>query len=433
MKIKKKQEEENATLAIFCPRCRKKHPEKECPINVIEICGLCTEYHPTNEFPSLPGLKSIFKGGGEPQETSYPPKRAWRQQNPNMFYDPTTQYPQQHWIPPMPYSQWTHQQPQVQPWKQGWRSPAYGNVPFQTPILPTYQQYPSNISQLLPGFNPPALLPPSQLQPQLTFPLNPNQQQQMQAAPNPNPPRPTPIPAQPIPNPNNRPTQPVQNLEVQTFPTYVITPTSLNEIQLRSGKVLNKPNSTVVIREEEHIYDQPNEEEDIPVQEEIPPHTPQPSEIPQEANPPPYPERLLVKKPEVPLGHDLEVELRNVCVNIPLLQAIKYIPIYAKIIRDLCIKNPGRKRKEPPVIKVVGQLSEFISEMPSKYNDPGNPVVTVEINGISLSNTLIDLGATINVMIVDTMCTLQLNHLRPTQTLLELADKSVISPTRKPR
>jgi hypothetical protein len=28
MKIKKKQEEENATLAIFCPRCRKKHPEK---------------------------------------------------------------------------------------------------------------------------------------------------------------------------------------------------------------------------------------------------------------------------------------------------------------------------------------------------------------------------------------------------------------------
>jgi hypothetical protein len=64
-----------------------------------------------------------------------------------------------------------------------------------------------------------------------------------------------------------------------------------------------------------------------------------------------------VKKPEVPLGHDLEDELRNVCVKIPLLQAIKDIPIYAKIIRDLCIKNRGRKRKEPPVIKVVGQLS----------------------------------------------------------------------------
>jgi hypothetical protein len=45
----------------------------------------------------------------------------------------------------------------------------------------------------------------------------------------------------------------------------VITPTSLNEIQLRSGKVLNKPNSTVVTQEEEEIYNQPNEEEDTPV------------------------------------------------------------------------------------------------------------------------------------------------------------------------
>jgi hypothetical protein len=64
----------------------------------------------------------------------------------------------------------------------------------------------------------------------------------MKVAPSPKPPRPTPFPAQPIPNSNNRPTQPVQNIEVQTFPTYVITPTSLNEIRLRSGKVLNKPN-----------------------------------------------------------------------------------------------------------------------------------------------------------------------------------------------
>jgi hypothetical protein len=53
-----------------------------------------------------------------------------------------------------------------------------------------------------------------------------------------------------------------------------------------------------------------------------------------------------VNKPEVPLGHDLEDELWNICVNIPLLQAIKYIPIYAKIIRDVFIKNPRRKSKE---------------------------------------------------------------------------------------
>jgi hypothetical protein len=71
MKIKRKQEEEHVALAIFCHQCRKKHPEKEFPLNVIEIYGLCIEDHPTNECPSLPGLRAMFKGGGEP-ETSYP-------------------------------------------------------------------------------------------------------------------------------------------------------------------------------------------------------------------------------------------------------------------------------------------------------------------------------------------------------------------------
>jgi hypothetical protein len=67
--------------------------------------------------------------------------------------------------------------------------------------------------------------------------------------------------------------------------------------------------------------------------------------------------------------------------------------------------------------------------MTSKYSVPGNPVVTIEINGVALPNTLIDLGATINVMLVNTLKTLQLDHLIPTQTLLELGNKSVITPT----
>jgi hypothetical protein len=161
----------------------------------------------------------------------------------------------------------------------------------------------------------------------------------MQVAPVPNPPQPTPIPAQPIPNPNNRPTHPVQNIEVQTFPTYVITPASFNGIELRLGMVLNKPNPTVVIQEEEQVDNQAvqeeeqvdnqvvqeqmdnqlDEERNTPVQHEIPPHTSHMEEMPQKTNPPPYPERLLLKKSEVPLGHNIEVELRNICVNIPLL------------------------------------------------------------------------------------------------------------------
>jgi hypothetical protein len=261
MKIKRKQEEENVTLAIFCHRCRRKHPEKECPLNVIEICGICTENHPTNECPSLPRLKAMFKGGGEPA-TSYLPRRPWRQENPSMFANTITQYPQQQWVPPMSYPQWSTQ---TQPWQQGWRGPVYGNVPFQPTNFPTYPQYPSNISKFLLGFNPPALLPPRQPQQPLALPMNPNMQQLMQVAPIQSPPRPTPISTQPIPNPNNRPTKPIQNVEVQTFPTYVITPTPFNGIELRSGRIVNKTNPTMVIQEEQ-VHNHTNQEEQINVQ-----------------------------------------------------------------------------------------------------------------------------------------------------------------------
>ena len=38
-----------------------------------------------------------------------------------------------------------------------------------------------------------------------------------------------------------------------------------------------------------------------------------------------------------------------------------------------------------------------------KYVEPGNPVVTVLINKTPIENTLIELGATINVMTLETL------------------------------
>jgi hypothetical protein len=90
--------------------------------------------------------------------------------------------------------------------------------------------------------------------------MNPNMQQPMQAAPIQNPPQPTLIPSQPFPNPNNRLTQPIQNVEVQTFPTYVITPALFNGIELRLGSIVNKTNPTMVIQEEQ-VHNHTNQEE----------------------------------------------------------------------------------------------------------------------------------------------------------------------------
>ena len=84
-------------------------------------------------------------------------------------------------------------------------------------------------------------------------------------------------------------------------------------------------------------------------------------------------------------------ELQNVCVKIPLFQAIKDTPIYAKTVRELCIRKPRRKLKDPPTIHVIGRLSDLMlrKTIPPKYGDFGNPIVIVLINNVSIPYTLV--------------------------------------------
>jgi hypothetical protein len=357
LKIKRKQEEENPVLSIFCPKCRKRHPLRECPLDNISVCAICTENHKTEDCPSLPGLQAIFKGGEAPG-TSSAPKKPWQPRNPNAnaYQEPSPQsssyYPpfsqqQQH---PWNWPNWPPQNVPAQPWYQGWRNPNFGNNQHQHAVpVPQnpYTQYPPNLQQLLPGFTPPPLqqlLPGFTPPPLPPIPQNPQQPQ--------NPPRPTIFPAQPIPNPNHRPPLPLHNVDFQNYPAYNINPVSIQEVQLRSGNFLNKrqpiTKTTPKVIIEEH-EDEPADDlsTEIPLQDVIIPKQKQSesqlSTQTQTPQTPPFPERLLIEKPIVQSEFDIMTELRNVCVKIPLLQAIKDVPIYAKTIKELCIKKPGSK------------------------------------------------------------------------------------------
>jgi len=117
-------------------------------------------------------------------------------------------------------------------------------------------------------------------------------------------------------------------------------------------------------------------------------------------------------------------------IKIPLLQAIQDIPIYAKTIKELCIKKPRRKITSNPKVQVVGTLSDLLlgKETPVKYEDPGNPIVTVQINGQTFSNALVDLGAAINILTTTTCQKLGITSVELTSTLLERVDRSVVRP-----
>lgn len=118
--------------------------------------------------------------------------------------------------------------------------------------------------------------------------------------------------------------------------------------------------------------------------------------------------------------YDMLDEVNNACIKIPLLQAINEIPIFTKQIRDLSIKKPRRKRKEIKRIQIFGKIVDIMVGKITiqKYIDPGSLIVKTHINGIEIPNTLIDIGAIINIMSKQTLNQLELSNLQYTLTLL---------------
>ena len=102
------------------------------------------------------------------------------------------------------------------------------------------------------------------------------------------------LPTQLIPKPNNKPTQALNNIELQTIPSYLISTVPVHEIQLRSGRVVNnKPKSSVIIQEpnegEEDSSEPVNDAilEDVTIPK-VPVHTHPPQEAIHEQRIPPF-------------------------------------------------------------------------------------------------------------------------------------------------
>ena len=74
----------------------------------------------------------------------------------------------------------------------------------------------------------------------------------------------------------------------------------------------------------------------------------------------PFLERLQQQKQITPTEFDFAVEIKNIFVKIPLLQDVKYIPIYTKIVRDLCIQKIGIPKGKPPTIQVIGRIASLM-------------------------------------------------------------------------
>ena len=122
----------------------------------------------------------------------------------------------------------------------------------------------------------------------------------------------------------------------------------------------------------------------------------------------------------------LEV-MRQVKVIIPLLDMIKQVPTYAKILKDLCTVKRGLNVDKKAYL--TEQVSAIIQlKTPVKYKDPGCPTISVNIGGTCVEKALLDLGASVNLLPYSMYKQLRLGELKPTSIKLSLEDKSIKIP-----
>jgi hypothetical protein len=130
------------------------------------------------------------------------------------------------------------------------------------------------------------------------------------------------------------------------------------------------------------------------------------------------------------VNHNSEIfeTFKQVRINIPLLDAIKHVPSYAKFLKDLCTVK--RKLNVKKKIFLAEQVSAILQNNNAlKYKDPGCPTISCLIGEHKIERALLDLGASVNLLPYSVFQSLNLGELKPTFVTLLLVDRSVTVPT----
>ena len=111
----------------------------------------------------------------------------------------------------------------------------------------------------------------------------------------------------------------------------------------------------------------------------------------------------------------LEV-LRQVKVNIPLLDAIKQIPSYDKFLKDLCtIKREVIVHKKPFFTKQVSAVIQ--NNRPPKFKYLGYSTISCVIGNSKIAKALLNLGASVNLLYYSVYEQLGLDELKSTSII----------------
>nr|XP_016501848.1 PREDICTED: uncharacterized protein LOC107820149 [Nicotiana tabacum] len=120
--------------------------------------------------------------------------------------------------------------------------------------------------------------------------------------------------------------------------------------------------------------------------------------------------------------------LRQIQLNIPLMDALREMPGYAKMMKDLMSRKFDIQ--DLSTVTLTQTCSVVVAKpMAQKMSDPGSFTIPCTIGSYDFAKVLCDLGASINLMPLAVYTKLGIGQARPTLMLLQLVDRTVKRPT----
>ncbi|XP_009617231.1 uncharacterized protein [Nicotiana tomentosiformis] len=142
--------------------------------------------------------------------------------------------------------------------------------------------------------------------------------------------------------------------------------------------------------------------------------------------PPPFPQRQQKQKDDDMYKKFLNI-LRQVHVNLPLVEVLQEVPKYARYLRDI-VANKRRHTEFETVALTEECIARVQSKLPPKLKDPGCFTIPLSLRKQEVGRALCDLGASINLTPSSLFKKLGLGVLRPTTITLQLTDRSLVMP-----
>ncbi|XP_070019349.1 uncharacterized protein [Nicotiana sylvestris] len=143
--------------------------------------------------------------------------------------------------------------------------------------------------------------------------------------------------------------------------------------------------------------------------------------------PAPFPQRLAKYQKEEQYKKFLEM-LKQIQVNILLIDTLKEMPGYAKMMKDLMSQKFDFQ--DLATVTLTQTCSAVVTRpIAEKLSDPGSFTIPCTIGDFAFAKALCDLGANINLMPLEIYKRLGIGRARPTSMLLQLADRTVKRPS----